>query len=74
MLRFYMPRLARETWKELQLGVDVYTIQGFEKDNSESKILFKTGTNKKNNKTTNVVMQILKTLQYSYKHETIEKT
>ena len=65
MLYFYMPRLARETWKDFQLGVGVYTMQGFEKRNSESKHIFKTDTNKKNNKTTNVVMQILKTLQYN---------
>ena len=73
MLCFYIPILARETWKEFQLGVGVYTMQGFEKCNSELKHIFKTGINKKNNKTTNVVMQILKILQYHYRHKTIEE-
>ena len=48
-------------------------MQEFEKCNSELKHIFKTSTNKRNNKTTNVVMQILKKLQYNYEHETIEK-
>ena len=73
MLRFYMPRRPRETWKEFHLGVGVYTMQGFEKCNSESKQIFKNITDKKNNKTTNVVIQILKILQYNYKHKTIER-
>ena len=73
MLRFYMPRLARDTWNDFHLGVGVYTMQGFERLNSESKRIFKTSTNKRNNKTTNVVMQILKKLQYNYENKTIEK-
>ena len=73
MIHFYMTRLARETWKESQLGVGAYTMQGFEKFNSELKHIFKTSTNKKNNKKTNVFMQILKTLQYKYEHKNIEK-
>ena len=48
-------------------------MQGFEKHICESRHIFKTGINKKNNKTTNVVMQILKTLQYNYEHKTLEK-
>ena len=56
MLRFYMPRIARDTWNDFHLGVGVSTIQGFERRQSESKYIFKTITNKRNNKTTNVVM------------------
>ena len=55
------------------MGVGLYTIQGFERCNSESKHIFKTSTNKRNDKKTNVVMQILKKLQYNYKHEAIKK-
>ena len=61
-----MPRIARETWKEFKLGVGIYTIQGFEKCDQESKYIYRHYTNKRNNETTNVAMQILKRLQLIY--------
>ena len=36
-LRFYMPRIAKETYEKHNLGLGTFTMQGFEKQNKESK-------------------------------------
>ena len=36
-LRFYMPRIAKETLEKHNLGLGIFTMQGFERWNKESK-------------------------------------
>ena len=36
-LRFYMPRIAKETHEKHNLGLGIFTMQGFERRNKESK-------------------------------------
>ena len=36
-LRFYMPKIAKETLEKHKLGLGIFTIQGFEQRNKESK-------------------------------------
>ena len=48
-LCFYMLQFAKETWDKHRLGLGIYTMQGFERRNKESKNTFRRFTNKKGN-------------------------
>ena len=48
-LRFYLPVIAEYTWDKYRLGLGVYTMQGFERRNKESKMALHRFTNKKGN-------------------------
>ena len=48
-LRFYMLKFAKQTWDKHRLGLGIYTMQGFERRNKESKNTFRRFTNKKGN-------------------------
>ena len=48
-LRFYIPKIVDDTWKRFQLGIGIFTMQGFERRNKESKNIFVNHTNKKGN-------------------------
>ena len=37
ILRFYMPNIIKDTWEKYGLGVGIFTMQGFERRNKESK-------------------------------------
>ena len=37
VLRFYMPNIIKDTWEKYGLGVGIFTMQGFERRNKESK-------------------------------------
>ena len=49
VLRFYIPHIARETWKDHGLGVGIYSMQGFERRNKESKNTLRRFSNNKGN-------------------------
>ena len=53
-----MPVVARETWYKHGVGVGIFTMQGFERKNKESKNNYKWFTNKKGD----FVLQKLKQL------------
>ena len=36
-LRFYIPKIAEETFQKHKLGLGIFTMQGFERRNKESK-------------------------------------
>ena len=57
-LRFYIPQIAEVTLKKHNLGVGIFTMQGFERRNKESKNVYKRFSNHKGN----VVMSNLKRL------------
>lgn len=49
VLRYYIPRISHKTFLEHNLGVGVYTMQGYERRNKESKNTLKRFNNKKGN-------------------------
>ena len=50
VLRFYIPQIAKATFERHGLGIDIYTMQGFERQNKESKnTLYCFGTINRNN-------------------------
>ena len=46
-LRFYIPKIAKETFEENHLGVGVFTMQGYERRNKETKRAYNRHTNGK---------------------------
>ena len=48
-LRFYMIQFAQTTFEKHKLGLGIFTMQGFERRNKESKNTFRRFTNKKGN-------------------------
>ena len=54
-LRFYMPYFARKAWEDHKAGLGMFTMQGFEHRNKESKRHFNRHTNKKGN----VLLQVM---------------
>ena len=57
-LRFYLPPIAKTTLEKHNLGLGIFTMQGFERRNKESKNAFKRFSNGKHN----VVLSNLKRL------------
>ena len=48
-LRYYMPDIIEDTWKKYKLGVGIFTMQGFERRNKESKHSLSNHNNYKGN-------------------------
>ena len=48
-LRFYLPRIAQKIYNENHLGLGIFTMQGFERRNKESKNVFKRFRNEREN-------------------------
>ena len=48
-LRFYMPHFAKITFERHGMGLGIFTMQGFEHRNKQSKFVFLNHTNKKGN-------------------------
>lgn len=63
-LRFYMPKFSNDTWVEHNLPLGIYTMQGFERRNKESKNIFSKRTNNKSNP----CMQTLPFLYESFRY------
>ena len=66
-LRFYLPHIAKETLKEHNLGLGVFTMQGFEHQNKISKRVW----NRFNNHTKKVLVQNLKRLYDAYHYDSV---
>ena len=64
-LRFYIPDIVDKTWEKFKLGIGIYTMQGYERRNKESKNTLRRFSNNKGN----IVMNNLKRLwdHYYYK-------
>ena len=58
VLRYYLPRIAKSTFEKHQLGLGIFTMQGFERRNKESKNTLKRFSNNKGN----VLMQNMRRL------------
>ena len=46
-LRFYISKLARQTWERHECGIGIYSMQGFERRNKESKSIMNKFNNNK---------------------------
>lgn len=64
-LRYYMPGIARETYARHALGPGIFTMQGFERRNKESKNAMKQYSNNRGN----VLIQNMKRLWDIYKYD-----
>ena len=64
-LRFYMPKIVDETWEKFKFGVGIYTMQGYERRNKESKNTLQRFSNNKGN----IVVGNMKRLWYAYYYE-----
>ena len=64
-LRFYLPDIAKKTLKDHNLGLGVFTMQGFEHQNKISKRIW----NRFNNHTQKVLVQNLNRLFDAYYHD-----
>ena len=49
VLRFYLPMIAKKTLEENEMGLGIFTMQGFERRNKESKNTLKCFSNNKGN-------------------------
>ena len=61
-IRHYTPIHAQDTWKKYKLGVSIFTMEGFERRNMESKQVVRNHTNKKDN----IILQSAKKLYEKY--------
>ena len=64
VLRFYLPQIAKKTLDEHQCGLGIFTMQGFEHRNKQSKNIKKRFTNSKGN----VLASILRRLWDRFHH------
>ena len=64
-LRYYLPKIVTETFNENNLGIGVFTMQGFERRNKESKNTLKRFSNNNGN----IVVSNLKRLYDVYKND-----
>ena len=63
-LKNYIPKHARQIWDTHKCGIGVFTMQGFERRNKESKNIMRRFNNKKHN----ICSQILKRLWDCFSH------
>ena len=49
VLRYYLPKIAHTTWEKHSVGIGVFTMQGFERRNKESKNTLRRFNNNKGN-------------------------
>lgn len=65
VLRFYIPKIAQETCNKYGLGIGIYTMQGFERRNKESKNILKRFSNNVGNITIPNLKRIWDIFQHS---------
>ena len=63
-LRFYIPRIVTETFERHHTGVGVFTMQGFERRNKESKNCMKRFSNNKGNTMVNNMKRVWDIFEY----------
>ena len=63
-LRYYLPVIARLTFQDYKLGLGIYTMQGFERRNKESKNTLRRFTNGKGDVLRNNVSRLHDVFQY----------
>ena len=63
-LRYYLPKIAKSTFEDFKLGIGVFTMQGFERRNKESKNTLRRFSNGKGNVIHNNVSRLLDVFEY----------
>ena len=48
-LRYYLPKIAQDTWTKHSVGIGMFTMQGYERRNKESKSVLQKFNNNKGN-------------------------
>ena len=66
-LRYYMPEIMKTTFEEHQLGIGIFTMQGFERRNKESKNCMKKFSCNKGNITLNNMKRLFDVFDYDFK-------
>ena len=64
VLRFYLVRHAKITWDQHKLGLRIFSIQGFERRNKESKNKYRRFTNHKHNACVQNLRQLYNIFEY----------
>ena len=64
-LRWYTPKTAEMRFNDFNVGLGVFSMQGFEHRNKQSKRMFRTRTNAKGN----LCMQSIQTLHELFQHD-----
>ena len=63
-LRYYLPKIARSTFEDFKLGIGVYSMQGFERRNKESKNTLRRFSNGKGDVLHNNVSRLHDVFEY----------
>ena len=69
ILRFNLSKFARKCYSDHNLGIGIFTAQGYERRNKESKFFFQHHTNCKGN----LPQQTLRALNRNYKKQKLKK-
>jgi hypothetical protein len=64
VLRFYMPRIVKQTFERHGTGIGVFTMQGFERRNKESKNCMKRFSNNRGNRMVNNMKRVWDIFEY----------
>ena len=64
-LRFYIPKIAKQTFEQHNMGIGIFTMQGFERRNKESKNVLKRFSNNRGN----IALSNLKRLFDIFQHD-----
>jgi hypothetical protein len=63
-LRFYIPRIVKQTFDRHGTGIGVFTMQGFERRNKESKNCMKRFSNNRGNMMVNNIKRVWDIFEY----------
>jgi hypothetical protein len=64
VLRFYIPRILKQTFERHGTGIGIFTIQGFERRNKESKNCMKRFSNNRGNQMVNNMKRVWDIFEY----------
>ena len=66
-VRYYLPVMARQTWDTFKLGLGIFSMQGFESRNKESKCVLSKYSNHKGNLVINNLARLYDVFQHGFK-------
>lgn len=68
VLRYYIPKIVDATWEKFKLGIGIFTMQGIEHHNKESKSVFINHTNKHGNQVEQCSIRLWNMFYYTESH------
>ena len=72
VLKHYIPYHARKTWNNHKCGIGVFTMQGFERRNKESKNILRQFSNMKNQMLSQILKRLWDSFFYNNDHVQLE--